>query len=134
MSLETRVMFILTGLDVAPDDITDSIGIQPTQTWRRGDFLQKTCLGTKHDGWCLASRYTNDPDLSNQIVHLIDALEPFHERILRARRKYNLEAEISCVVYLEGETPIAHFDSNLIGRISRLQVSFDLDIILLGDD
>ncbi len=61
-------------------------------------------------------------------------LEPCQERILRAKREYDLEAELSCVVYIEEEAPIAHFDAHLIGRISRLGASIDLDIILLGDE
>ena len=134
MALEVSAAFILTGSQISPDDITDLIGVQPSQTWLTGDSIQRTALKRKHDGWSLATDPANELDLAKPVQALLDVLEPHREGILEAKRKYDLNAEFSIGAYVEEDIPIVHFEESLVARIALLEAAIDVDIILVGED
>ena len=129
MSLEIKVKFCLTGLTLPPDEITTLLEIEPTQTWCIGDFVQGTALKRKHNGWCLATQLSNDIDLGKHVKSLLDSLPPKATIVREICTKYNLDAEISCSVYLEGTSPIINFNPKILAKISDLGATLDVDII-----
>jgi len=44
---EILVEFIITGINLSPDEITGIIGTIPTKTWMLGEPIQKTLLKRK---------------------------------------------------------------------------------------
>jgi len=60
---EILVEFIITGINLSPDEITGIIGTIPTKTWMLGEPIQKTLLKRKNNGSCLSSEYHHDLDL-----------------------------------------------------------------------
>jgi hypothetical protein len=129
---EIQAEFLITGVNVAPDEITDAIGVMPTRTWKMGEIIEKTTLPRKQNGWCLSTGYHHDFDLGKQAKDLLQSLLPKSELISSYCREHGLRCELACVIYLIDETPSVNFDDETISGFAKLNASIDVDIILIA--
>lgn len=129
-----KIAFTLTGQGVEPEWITESLGVQPTSTWRLGEQVARTSIQRKHDGWRLSTEEVETVDLPGQVRRLLVQLEPHIDAIRRLCDTKELEAELNCIVYVNDAFPVLHFDSDVVELIQRLKAEIDLDIMFLDDD
>lgn len=125
--------FTLTGPSFDPAEVTRRIGLEPTKTWKTGDRVQGTQILRKHSGWVWAMPREESLDLGKQIAALLEQLGPFVSRINEVRHELGLGAEISCAIYIEGQTPAVHFDRSVMSLASQLEAEIDLDIYVYPD-
>lgn len=119
MRNEISVEFILTGLELNPEEITDLLKISPTSTWKLGDLIGKSILGHKHNGWSLKSNLENSVDLEEHITYVLQKLLPSWQKLVDICYQY--DAEISCVIYsYEAQAPAIHFNKDIIRRVAEL--------------
>lgn len=119
MRNEISVEFILTGLELNPEEITNLLKISPTSTWKLGDLIGKSILGHEHNGWSLKSNLENSVDLEEHIIYVLQKLQPSWQKLVDICYQY--DAEISCVIYsYEAQAPAIHFDKDIIGRVAEL--------------
>lgn len=130
MGCEIEVGLTLTGLHVSPDDITGIVGLCPTRTWALGDSIQNTALRRKHDGWQFALPPKETLQLEEQLKDLLDALDPYRERIREVAQRMVLEVEVYCAVYIAGDTPASYLSACTLGRLVALGANLDIDLIL----
>jgi hypothetical protein len=130
MTPRSKVEFIITGIKISPDKITDLIAIKPSRTWLLGESIQGTKLRRKHNGWCLSTNYENSIDLAKPIQSLLPILLPQSETIIRVCNDYGLECEFSCVAYVTNEMPSICFDQEIISGLANLGAMLDIDVIL----
>ncbi len=130
MPPEIMAEFIITGINVTPDEITKAIGITPTETWKLGDLSEKTTLRKKHNGWRISTGYHQDFDLEKYIKQLFEILLPKSEIITTFCRENELDCELSCAAYVIDETPSTNFSKKIISDLAKLNASLDFDIIL----
>src|SRR5688572_3562456 len=116
--------FIITGINVTPDEITTAIGITPTETWKIGDHRRK------HNGWCISTGYHQDFDLEKYIKQLFEILLPKSETITTFCGENELDCELSCAAYVINETPSTTFSKEIVSDLAKLNASLDIDIIL----
>lgn len=134
---ETSAAYTLTGLDFDPDEITESTGIAPTETWRTGDIIPGTVKAPyRHNGWEVNSSRDpaspRDVGLEDHIADVLGRLRPGWAALARLGTRF--DAEISCVVYMrEAQGPMAHLDPWLVRRIGELNAAIDLDLYCLAD-
>lgn len=126
-----EVALRFTGQGFAPEDVTRLVGLTPTKTWRLGDAIQQTQLRRKCDGWVIGLPSREAYDMDNVLRELLDILAPHEDRIAEAARQFALAVEISVGVYISGETPASLFSADTIRRLSSLQASLDIDLILI---
>jgi len=122
--------FVITGMNVTPDEITTAIGITPTKTWMVGDSVQNTALRRKHNGWCISTGYQQDFDLEKYIKQLLEMLLPKSETITIFCRENKLDLQLSCAAYVIDETPSINFSNKVVSILAKLNSSVDIDIIL----
>ncbi len=125
-----EVALKLTGQGFSPDDVTATIQLSPTKTWRLGDSIQKTRLKRKHDGWIFGVPQRETYDMDGLLRELLDTIEPYTDKISEVVKRFGLEKEISFGVYLRGETPASWFAADTMRRVSVFNSSFDIDLIL----
>jgi len=129
---EIEVEFRLIGTEILPDEITQQLGMNPTSTWLEGDYVPKTKLRLKENGWALASIGPEQTyELSDYIVPLIDTLLPKSTLIVELCEKYHLYSELSVGVYIRDETPSINLDQTIISGLEELKTTIDIDLILL---
>lgn len=128
MTTTIESTFTLAGVDFDPADLTRRLGILPTRTWRLGEHVGGSRIQMKFDGWMISSGRSVSLDLGTQVRSLLDQLCEVKVKITEAQRDLHLTAEVSCILYVEGETPSMHFDSEVLSAIRDLQASLDFDL------
>lgn len=128
MPTRIRTEFQLTGEGFDPDKVTTLVGIDPTKTWRKGDRIPSTILIEKYTGWTISSPEETSIHLDKQIVRLLKPIVLVKEKIIEAYNTYGLEAELSCFVFVEGQTPVIHFDSQIVKLAAELGAEIDVDL------
>lgn len=128
MPTRIRTEFQLTGEGFDPDKVTTLVGIDPTKTWRKDDRIPSTILIEKYTGWTISSPEETSIHLDKQIVRLLKPIVLVKEKIIEAYNTYGLEAELSCFVFVEGQTPVIHFDSQIVKLAAELGAEIDVDL------
>ena len=136
MAPEIMTEFIIVGMNVTPDEITQAIGIAPTKTWRFGEPDQNTFARRKHkdNGGCISTSYHQDVDLEKYARQLLEVLLPKSELITTFCRENGLACELSFAAYVTEETPTTVLSKELIKDLAKWNASLDLDIILTEDN
>lgn len=132
MEPEIKIGFLLSG-DISPEEITNFLGVSPTQSWHKGDLVKGTTMIRKFNGWLLSFMEEVDSnELDDHIRPILSILLPKKDVIADLIDKYKLDAEISCTIYLVDETPVGYLSPEIVTGMSDLQASLDIDIILLA--
>lgn len=126
-----KVEFCITGIQLNPEQITQLIGISPSQIWKMEEPIQNTLLRRKHNGWCLSSgEYNSDLDLAKLAEPLIQILLPKSEVINKICDEFQLDCELSGVAHIVDKTPIINFTHDILLGLAQLNATLDIDIIL----
>ena len=136
MSTEIIVSLLITGHGMDPDALSEQLGVQPTEAWRKGDALPHTTMQRKEDGWCLSVGPFESIDIPECARILIEKVEPFRDRLKEILDAHRLDPpELSCVAYVEEENyPIVHFDKDLVEILASLGAEIDVDVIHVGSN
>lgn len=135
----TVVRFTLSSEDLRPADITEQLGIMPSESWRKGDTVplprtgtfvpRKTYLLGK---WTLTPNCSPYDDVETQIESLLTLLEPVAPLIRTLAVQYNGEIKVA---YSSGESNFGfHLSAELIDRFQALAVDVDFDIYPVAGD
>lgn len=128
MKTSIKIHFTLTG-KFEPEEITSSLCIVPTKTWRFGDLIDNTHATYKHDGWRLSSDETESLDLNEQIMKIINVFHPYSLQLKEICKKLDLDSEIACAICIENDQyPSIHFNREVLSKISDMNTEIDIDI------
>jgi hypothetical protein len=153
MKLELRVGYLITG-SFSPSQISDSLSIIPSKTWKKGDLIYpKGKLKYKEDGWLIEEKFviedieadtqtsdevedSNDkevayPTIESLTLQLFDNLKPRWEKFKEYGKEY--KTELSCVVYYSTQVPELHFSNKTIKLIAELNLNVDIDLYDLSE-
>ena len=131
---ELKVSLTITGNDIDPQIVTDSLQLEPTKAWRKGDRVPKSTVEMRHDGWQLTVAHCRDINLSKHVRTLVQVMMPLREQLERLRTQYGVDAEVSCVIYASDEMPIMHFDVDTIESLALLRCECDIDLMLIDEN
>ncbi len=129
--IELIVRFRLTG-EFDPDQITSDLGIPPSETWRKGDFVRSTIICRETDGWCLNSALGKTAGLEQQTKAILKMFEPSWTKLEKFCSTLN--AELSCSIYTSGYRPSIHFDTAVVQRMASINGTIDVDLYIMPAD
>lgn len=135
MKTEIFVAFVLIGFKCEPEEITETLGIVPTQTWKVGTPIGKRGIGRYEDnGWQVKSKLEKYADLESHIQSVLQQLEPAWESLAKISALYY--TELSCHIYLydDEQVPAIHFEQEVVRKIAELNAEIDVDIYVLPGD
>jgi hypothetical protein len=132
------VYFALKGDDFDTDDVTNRLGITPTDAWRKGDkgFYKST---VEFAMWRLATdkgkEYIYIENLVSEIVSkLFDKIEIINE----LKRQFKLDSVLEIVLYIDtnedNSTPALGHDLRTIEFLYRTGTTTDIDIYRFNSD
>jgi Domain of unknown function (DUF4279) len=99
MESKISASFRLTGIDFDPEEITATVGIIPSKTWRVGDLINpKAAIRYQHNGWSLKSKLENSAELEDHIKSVLEQLQPGWVPLREICSRHY--AEIACVIYV----------------------------------
>ena len=125
---EQYAYFTVTG-NFDPKTITERMGIQPSECWKKGDRNERTDYERKFSRWSLTSRLDHSASLEE---HVRDVLNQTRDHAVAARE---IGREFNCCVQLVGyfynNYPGFALGSELIAGLALLNVGIDFDFYYL---
>lgn len=135
---QVKVYFSLYGDDFPIDNVTESLGIEPTNSYKKGDVilrkLNPNVVSAKvqfrnETVWELGTDYQESYDLKEQLDQVIRPLKNKAAIINQLKKNYKLECDFSIVIKLEnGDTPAFHLDNEQIEFANSIKAEFDIDL------
>lgn len=128
----TYVYFALTGADFDLQNVTQRIGVHPTQKWNKGDKgIYKKAL--EYSCWKLATNKEEKCILIGSLVdEVINKLFDKIEIINELKNQYNLDSVLEIVMYIntneEQVIPALSYSLKSIEFLHRTQTITDVDI------
>ncbi|MDX2230510.1 MAG: DUF4279 domain-containing protein [Leptolyngbyaceae cyanobacterium bins.349] len=138
MASECYASFVLTGLDLNPDEITAKTGVIPTKTWRVGDLISpQATIRYQHNGWRLSSQrkfvdFEDADDLADHVRAVLEQLHVSWQTFVEVGAQF--DSEVCCIIYTGGERPAIHFDRAILNQLSELNAELDVDLYVLPED
>jgi uncharacterized protein (UPF0333 family) len=135
---QVKVFFSLYGDEFPIDYVTESLGIEPTNFYKKGDIVLRphkhNVISTKtqfrkETAWELSTDYQESYDVKEQMDQILKPLKSKVAIINHLKTKYKLECDISIVIIMEnGGTPGLHLDIKLIEFANSIKAEIDIDL------
>lgn len=135
---QVMVYFSLYGDEFPIDYVTETLEIEPTKTYKKGDtivrpFNQKVTSTKTHyrleTAWELSTGYQETFDVKAQMDQIIGQLKNKAALINQLKTKYELGCHYSIVIIMEnGYTPGLHIDNEQIEFANRIKAECDIDL------
>ncbi len=123
--------FALMGDDFDPSEITKVLGIEPTDSWSKGD-TGKHIQRLKYTCWELRSSRDESLNMNSLIKDVIDQLKGKECQINQLKVKFGLTSVIRLVMYIdtheESSTPFLGHEMEEISFLYETETSTDVDI------
>jgi hypothetical protein len=119
---------VLRGKYLIPQEVTNSIGIIPTKSFKRGD-IRKGSTTWPHGYWELTSKESvQSSDLSKHLEWLAEVLEPTKKELIKILNQEGINAEISCFWILPSSHESLSISSEMVRRMAFLGVKINVEI------
>ena len=120
--------------DITHDDITRSMGVNPSKIYVKGERKNPKLPGlAKDNGWLLEPTCDRYSSFEIQLADLLQILESKIDIIRNYCLKYTCEISCGVFIYFEnGESsPSIHLNSEYNRIVRELNLDFDVDIYCL---
>ncbi|MDJ1474541.1 DUF4279 domain-containing protein [Bacillus sp. LS15-K4] len=132
--------FSVTG-DIFPiEAITEALSIEPTQTYKKGDIVERRdnpnlvstkTLYRKETDWTLSTGYLESYDINNQLQVILKSLERKTEQLKQLKEKYGLQFLFMVVIQVENnESPAMYLQKEIINFASFIQAEIHFDLYI----
>lgn len=135
---QVMVCFSLYGDEFPPDNITGTLGIEPTRTYKKGDVIERPhnpniistkSLYRKETAWELSTGYQESWDVKEQLNLILGPLKNKASIINQLKVDYKLECKLTIVIIMEnGETPALYLEHEQIEFANSIKAEFDFDL------
>jgi hypothetical protein len=120
-----------------PIDITERIGVRPTECWKQGDISHRTHRERKFSKWSLYSRLEREArrqggrnyDLETHIRDVLAQLDLSTATFASVSQEFG--GWMQLVSYLHCNYPGLHFDRDITEGLARYSLSVDFDFYWL---
>ncbi|CEG27160.1 DUF4279 domain-containing protein [Bacillus sp. B-jedd] len=120
------------------EHVTESLGINPTQTYKMGDLIVRPYnpnvittkpIYRKETVWDLSTGYQESWDVKNQMDQILEPLKDKAPIINQLKAEYNLECKLFIVIIVEnGKTPAFYLNNEQIEFANSIKAEFDIDL------
>jgi len=115
-----------------PEEITSLVGVQPTESWRKGDLHSRQRLERKRSHWALRSRLSESAEIEAHIIDVLTQMQQNADAFSVVSKAHGGCMQI--VGYLHEGYPGIHFDSALIQGLAQFHLEMDFDLYNLWSD
>ena len=123
---DTYAYFWVQGFDCAPEEISQRLGLSPTEVRLAGGTVADNRKRQSSRWHLYSSLPRGDEVLDAHVVALLDVLVPHRDAIRLISQQY--ETGINCVGYHYSAHPSFHFSRETIQRLGLLELPVDFDL------
>ena len=135
---QVRVYFCLYGDEFPVDYVTETLEIEPTKTYKKGDTIVRPynpkVISTKthyrlETAWELSTGYQESFDVGEQMDQIVRPLKNKVALINQLKMEYELQCKIFIVIIMEnGDSPGLYLDNEQIEFASSVKAEIDIDL------
>jgi len=130
MSDMVRVYFGVYNFNSDPRVVTEAVGLEPFQAWRKGEPGPRNSRRT-HDRWEFRGAKCAAAPFEDQLNEILGILEQRPDKVRRVVERFG--AGIYCTaIHRETANPGFHLSDSSIRRLAGLGLSCDFDLYFLG--
>jgi len=127
---ECSTTLIITGEELNPDEVTQLLHLEPSQSWRRGELKQPS-IGNQSvyefGGWKLfITDDRREQYLEKQLLHWYDLLKPKHE-IFHEFNRRGFSLQLDCFITTDEAVSI-YLDLELQKKLIKISVDIALSV------
>ncbi|MGN7784997.1 DUF4279 domain-containing protein [Niabella sp. 22666] len=132
---EIKVDFRIVDFDCSVEEITSTVGINPTKVYVKGEYVTvgKSRRLRKENMWILESQSNDTLSLETHLEELAEKIKPHFDMFKLVCNKYY--SEFACRIYLkkvsEESIPSVHLSADFTKLLSQLSSELDIDIYML---
>jgi hypothetical protein len=136
---ETRAVLRINPGDISPREITEALGIEPTEINERGKVRVSLTTGrtreVRRNAWFLSSEgHLDSKDLRRHLDWLVDRIEPAAAALTRLRKERGVRADIWCVWWSAAGSGGPTLSPKQMRRIAPLDLDCAFEIMFFGRD
>jgi hypothetical protein len=131
---EVWVSLVISGQTLDPNEVSGTLGLSPSETWRRGERTHSGALITHQDnGWMLSSEpHQGGPTVLGDLADaLLARVLPFADRFRNLPAGTNVA--LQCAVYDRNRDVVIWYAPSTIRGLALIGASLDLDYYDLAD-
>jgi hypothetical protein len=128
---EQYAYFTIAG-DFDPADISQLVGVTPTECWLKGGVNPRTQLERKVSRWSLYSRIERTRELEAHIADVIEQLTMNKRQFIELSSKHG--GVMQLVAYFKTNYPGLHLGRELVESLAEYALSVDFDFYYLYSD
>jgi hypothetical protein len=125
------VAYVLRGA-LDPDEITATVGVEPTRTWREGDpagFKGRSRF--RDSGWEVQSRSDETTYVEDHVHAVFEVLRPGWQELAELGRRY--DAYLDCALYIyETGAPALVLEADDVAALAELNCGISVDLYCLN--
>lgn len=135
---QVMVYFSLYGNEFPINNVTETLGVEPTKTYNKGDVIIRphnpNVISTKthyrkETAWELSTDYQNSFDVKEQIDQILGPLKNKETFINNLKTEYKLECKFSIVIIMEnGYTPALYLNNEHIEFANSIKAEIDINL------
>jgi len=131
---QTYAYFYVTGYQCSPEEITNILGVEPTDTWVKGEkWGTNNIRERKESSWIFKTNKSENDYYSNyHFKELLEKIEGIKGKLKNLPKECDIGITYVPTCYFPNVAVI--LDSELIQKIASLGLSVDFDIYSLESD
>jgi len=124
--------YFAVGGDFDPSDISNLVGVSPSECWRKGDLNPRTRYERKFSRWALYSRLERQRSLEDHVQDVLEQMRVNPVAFGEASTKY--AGVMQLVAYFKTDYPGLSFERELVKSLAEFSLSVDCDFYFLYSD
>jgi hypothetical protein len=131
---KTKVMveFEISGDKFDPNALTELLGINPTETRKKGEPGRLKHIVNKHSIWLYSTRYKESNDVGTQLKDIFDIFKDKTAILKEIKNNYDVEMGICVVIKVENkEPPAMSFRRWFMKFLHEIDADVDFDMYIL---
>jgi Domain of unknown function (DUF4279) len=118
--------------DFRPESVTAKLGLEPSETWKKGEQNERTHLERKFSRWSIDSRLERSASLEDHVRDVLEQVLPNADQIRQVATEYKVWVQL--VGFFHNNYPGFGMDRELISGLAQLNVGVDCDFYYLYSD
>jgi hypothetical protein len=114
-----------------PAHVTEVLGLEPSQVWRRGDPRRYRTSGSEEcDGWVLKLNERESLHLDETLRDLLALIEPVRTPLSDFRKSRDVDVQVAFAVdVVDSRYPSISLSVTQVQKLSEIGASIDIDIL-----
>ena len=123
-----KVSLRIMGDNYSIQNITNRLGIYPSESWNKGDYIRDSKRKRTYTAWIYNIDAIETLDINVPIKKFERLFLLKTKEISKLKKEYNLDISIDFVIIIENEEPPAiYFEEQFIKFASEIGARFDID-------